>query len=370
MLWWILNDTLGIYSTTGGSAFQFEIHGKAYALNCSGNPLPDEVINYTTFYQYKIINRSQNTYSDVHIGLFTEFTIGNQSDDGIGCDSMLNTYFGYNLDNDDDGNWGYGLNPPMMNVSILKGTEALPFDNLDNNHNGIIDEPNEDNGMSSFVNIMKGSTHLDSPPPTTAAYYYYLKALNAFGDSITYGGTGYGNPAGTPGIKYMLSGTPYGSGWIIQTPQWYYPRGLGSSGPFTIAPGESQTIDFAYIFTRDSLNPNGITTSVAKNTADVQKIIAGFNSGNYPCLTVSLPENIVLENQLTLYPNPATDILYASPTLQGKQFEVYRSNGQLIKTGIYSTNGISLRGMSNQLYLLRIIDSQKSYTGRFIKLKD
>jgi hypothetical protein len=296
--------------------------------------------------------------------------LGYYYDDFMGCDSSLNSYFVYNADNfDGAANYGYGANPPMCNVTFLKGPLTDSADGLDNNHNNIIDEPNEPHGLSSFVFIYKSSASPTDDPFLPFQFYNYMRALKQDGDHITYGDDGY-NTENAP-TNYMFSGIPYSSGWTMDD---YYTnvesRGVGSSGPFTFAPGESQTIDFAYIFTRDSLNPNGLTTSVAKNTADVQKIIAGFNSGNYPCLTVSLSENVALENPLTLYPNPATNILYANPSLQGKPFEVYRSNGQLIKAGIYNANGISLRGMSNELYLLRIIDNAKSFTGRFIKLKD
>ena len=55
-------------------------------------------------------------------------------------------------------------------------------------------------------------------------------------------------------------------------------RGVLSSGKFTIAPGEERTIDFAYVWTRDTSAPNGLTTSIAKNTADLTKVRQWFNA--------------------------------------------------------------------------------------------
>jgi hypothetical protein len=145
-------------------------------------------------------------------------------------------------------------------------------------------------------------------------------------------------------------------------------RGIGAAGPFTIAPGEVQTIDFAYIFTRDSLNPNGITTSVAKNTADIQKIIAGFNSGNYPCLTVSLPENSNRNNSITLYPNPASSRIFIKGDLRNSNYEIFNITGQLVRNGTINETGIDIHSFQPGIYLFKLRNEKGVFTARFVKL--
>ena len=63
------------------------------------------------------------------------------------------------------------------------------------------------------------------------------------------------------------------------------------------------------MFTRDTSAPNGLTTSIAKNTADLIKVRQWFDSNNFPtCFNVGVDE-IKTEEQLVVYPNPATNVL-------------------------------------------------------------
>lgn len=310
MLWWVFNDTLAPHTETNGAAFGFEIHGKAYAFTCPTISTTDEAINYTTFYQYKIINRSANTYHDMYIGLWTDNDLGNAADDYVGCDTLLDVGFVYNGDNDDDGAAGYGINPPMQNTMILKGPLADPGDGLDNNHNGTIDEQGETIGISHFVKYDGLNGSPTGYPSSTDDYYDYLNGVWKDGLPITYGGDGRSNQNNLP-TNFMFSGIPYDTAWTM--PNVGIPSGdmrsVMSAGKFTIAPGEERTIDFAYVFTWDSTAPNGLTTSIAKNTADLIKVRNWFNTNNFPsCFNVGVNE-IKKEDKIIVYPNPATTIL-------------------------------------------------------------
>jgi hypothetical protein len=372
MLWWVFNDTANIHTETQGAAFGLEIQGKAYGFNCNLNSSADEVMNNTTFYQYKITNRSQNTYSNIYLGLWTDFDLGNASDDYVGCDTMLNTYFCYNGDNNDDGNYGYGLNPPMMNVTVLRGPEVQSADNYDNNHNGLIDEFDETSGLSTFHYYVSVNNTPTGDPANSQEYYYYLTSRWADGLPVTFGESGR-NPANPP-TNYMFSGTPYvftPSNWTMVS-AGILPddmRGVGSCGPFTLAPSESHTIDFAYIFTRDSLNPNGLTTSIAKNTADVQKIINGFNSGSYPCLTsVGMPHLSQQAFNCTIYPNPTSNSFRFNEEMIGASYKIYSVTGQLIANGVYTGNAITTNQWLPQVYIIKADLDGKQFVKRLIRL--
>src|SRR5205823_238167 len=95
--------------------------------------------------------RSDTDYFNVYIGIYTDVDLGNYLDDYVGCRVDGDYGFGYNADNDDEGAMGYGVNPPMISVAVLKGPLADLNDGLDNNHNGVIDEPGEACMMNHFT---------------------------------------------------------------------------------------------------------------------------------------------------------------------------------------------------------------------------
>ncbi|CAN5486579.1 hypothetical protein BH11BAC2_BH11BAC2_21100 [soil metagenome] len=375
-LWWVFNDTLSPHTETNGPAFGLEIHGEAYAYNCPLTTSQTDVINYTTFYRYTLINRSSNTYDSIKVGLWCDFDLGNASDDNIGCDTMQNTFFAYNGDNNDDGAGGFGLNPPMLSVTVLKGPSAYTNDGLDNNHNGLTDENNETHGMSDFVFYQSSNNPYTSNPFLTIDYNYYLNSTWFNGAKITYGGDGFGNGIGATNIptNYMYSGTPYdNSGWTMATGgiQPTDVRGIGSSGPFHLAPGESQTIDFAYIYTRDTTGPNGLYTSVAKNHDDVRRIREWFDAGSPdPCLFLSIKENNTGQKfNCTLSPNPSDDRIYidCSQPQEKINYIIHDLLGRTITSGVYSKSGIDISKLSPQLYLIEFTGENNYQTLKFIK---
>jgi len=75
-------------------------------------------------------------------------------------------------------------------------------------------------------------------------YYHYMKSIWKDNSHATYGGNGYG---GKVPSNYMFPES-YG-GWNENSAgnQPGDRRGLGSFGPFTLKPGESKSIDIAYI---------------------------------------------------------------------------------------------------------------------------
>lgn len=369
MLWWVFNDTLASHTETGGAAFGFEIHGKAYAYTCPSINVTDEAINYTTFYQYKIINRSSNIYHDMYIGLWTDYDLGNAADDYVGCDTMLDAGFVYNADNDDEGSFGYGVNPPMQNNTILKGPLADANDGIDNNHNGIIDEANETIGISHFVFYKGVGAVPDGYPSSPEGFNQYLNGIWLDGLPITYGGDG--RDQSQPPVNFMFPGTPYDTGWTM--PNANIPgndmRYVMSSGKFTIAPGEERTIDFAYVFTWDSTAPNGLTTSIAKNTADLIKVRQWFDNNNFPsCFNVGV-EEIKAEEQLKVYPNPANNILQLKNIDANKKLRYAISDvtGRVCLHGIYN-GAIDISKLKTQLYLIRMDDGLKISYAKFVKL--
>ena len=145
-----------------------------------------------------------------------------------------------------------------------------------------------------------------------------------------------------------------------------------SSGPFTLAAGGETTIDFAYVFTRDTTGPNGLTTSVARNKTDLQRVQDWFDNNNFPsCLVLNpgveeAPEN---DLQFILLPNPATDVVYIKTDKKfiHAHYIIYDISGRAILSGDLKKKTVSIENLESGMYLLMITDDGISSTKKFIK---
>ncbi|UPT67060.1 MAG: hypothetical protein M0D57_22065 [Sphingobacteriales bacterium JAD_PAG50586_3] len=113
-LWWVFNDKGNVHSESGGLPIGIEVHAQAFAFSTN-----DEV-NNMTFYKYKIFNRSSFTVEDCYFGQWVDSDLGKYNDDYVGCDVTRGLGFTYNGDADDDGQFGYGINPPAAGLDFLK----------------------------------------------------------------------------------------------------------------------------------------------------------------------------------------------------------------------------------------------------------
>jgi len=144
---------------------KIEIHGMAYAFDLPS----DSAFNNTIFLNYKIFNRSQRTYYNTYLGIFTDLDIGYAYDDYVGCDVYRSSYFGYNgRPVDGTGQvYAYGNHPPAQSVTVLAGPSLNPTGvdrpKVDNSGHQLCNESingtgfgdgipdNERLGMTSFV---------------------------------------------------------------------------------------------------------------------------------------------------------------------------------------------------------------------------
>jgi hypothetical protein len=249
-VFFIFNDDRAKHTETQADKLGIEVHGLAYAFNAPN----DSALNNTIFLNYKIINRSKELYDSVYIGMLTDFDIGMSADDYIGCDVLLNTFFGYNGDDYDEGTYGYGKTPPAQGVTFLNQV------------------------MTNFMYY--NNTGIGSPitqdPENSDHYYNYMRSIWKDKSHATYGGNGYGGK--TP-FNFMFSGW-YG-GWTEGSAgnQPGDRRGLGSIGPLTLKPGESKSIDLAYItacdYSRNMLSVDLLKQRITKIKEFYNTNIAG-----------------------------------------------------------------------------------------------
>jgi hypothetical protein len=250
VLWWVFNDKGNIHTETGAEPIGLEIHAQAFAFSTN-----DE-INNMTFYQYKIINRSSFQLNNTYFGQWVDPDLGQYQDDYVGCDVPRGLGYCYNGDNEDEGAAGYGLNPPSIGVDFFQGPLADVGDGIDNDRDGIIDEPGEQIIMSAFVYYNNDFTVIGNPE-VASHYYQYLKGIWKDGTPIVRNGSNGHQPTGGAGplTSFMFPGDTdpaFPDSWTEQsagnTPADR--RFLQSAGKFTLLPGAVNYITTGVIWMR------------------------------------------------------------------------------------------------------------------------
>jgi hypothetical protein len=258
-LWWVYNDNGNIHTESGSeTAIGLEIQAQAFAFSTN-----DE-INNMTFYNYKLINRSHTPLNDTYFGQWVDPDLGDYQDDYVGCDVARGLGYCYNGDEDDGTAVGYGANPPAIGVDFFRGPLADEGDGIDNNGNGIVDEPGEQIIMSKFVYYNNINGTPDGNPDLAPDYYNYLRGIWLDGLLMTYGGDG--RDQANPVCNYMFPEDTDpafpGQVWTEQT-AGNPPadrRFLQTAGPFTLEPGALNTITTGVVWAR--ANEGGAWASV------------------------------------------------------------------------------------------------------------
>jgi hypothetical protein len=205
-------------------------------------------------------------------------------------------------------------------------------------------------------------------------FYNYMKATWPDGSPVTYGGSGYNSS--TILTDFMYSGVPHsGTGWeeggVAMPPEDR--RFIMGSGPFSLNAGDTATLDFAYVFTWDSLSQNGLTTSIARNQADLQRVQSWFDNNSFPsCQTysVGVDESENHLNSISVYPNPASEKLFISVdsgSLYGRAYSISNLLGEEISGGQLYTNSINISKLPPQIYLLKIEFDNSTEYAKFVK---
>ncbi len=420
----IRNDERGVHTETGGAKLRVEIHEMAYAFNCPD----DSALWNSIFMNYKIINRSNNTYDSTYIGVFGDFDIGCYSDDYTGSDVQRGSFFGYNgdaLDEDGcNGGKGYGAPPPAQSITILKGPLMDP-DSADNTKGGCDASvngvgfgagltDNESWGMTrflSFCNPSFGGCGFSQDDPSTAVHYYnYLRGFWKDGTRMVYGGNGHiSNCTSCEYANFMYPGSntfPQQTDpcfWGVCNDPWNLScgvtpgsptpwteqnagnapgdrRGIGSTGPFTFSPGDTAEIDIALVFGRDyadTVNPSWASVVVMKERID--SIRGYFENNLTPCggSPCSFSFTGIAESQretgnIVIYPNPAKEELTIAFHLQSKDvlYTIYDITGREIVNGklTLSENIIHLTHINRGIYILRIYDDEQTNSRKFVKM--
>lgn len=394
MVYHVFNDASCLHTETGGNKLPLhvEVREKAYAYSCPGIADSMRALNYTTFYEFEIINRSDTTIDSMYIGFWNDVDLGYYNDDYVGCSVTDNAGYVYNGDNyDENGNGvvGYGTRLPCFSTAILKSPKAYNNDGIDNNHNGIVDETGEDLGMSAFVPYTNTFNNVNGNPTQQMAYYNYLRGKWMDGSSITYGDQGATSGSLPTTFMYPGDSDPYGYGvgggptnpnpqpdWseIIAGNSPGDRRFLITSGPFVLQAKDTTKVVYSMVFTQDSSLINDNTGVIAKNLQDVRRIKNWYNANNFPsCVdlsTIGLKEQNINTIDATIYPNPGTGMVNIKVENEKnvQSVEVMDLLGNILVRSIIQMNGtLDFSGYSEGIYLIKVSSGLKQKTFKYIK---
>jgi len=328
------------------------------------------------FKKVQFINKSQDTLVDMYVSYFTDDILGNAMDNFVGCDTTLSLGYTYNSDNEDEEY--YGFNPPSIGHQLLQGpivsgaaTDSALF-------KGIWKKGYKNLPMTGFVFYVNNSYIYKDP--SFGVYNGSVEMYNNM-QSLSHEGTAFIDPIGNTETKFCLSGDPVGgTGWY-QGDGW--PSGeapgehryLMSSGPFTMAPGDTQEVVYAIFMARGSSNIN----SVAKLKSLAGGLKEFHNTGtltNVQAIQINVPANYELFQNYPNPFNPTTTITYQIPKNDHVTVKVYDILGrevatlvnQFQKVGKYNVE-LNAANLASGVYMYSIQTTDYRNTKKMILMK-
>ena len=220
MLWSVFNDCAkGAEHNNAASLLplNIEIQLTTFAFARQG-PLGN-----TVFSRYHIINRGTETWDNAYVSQWSDPDLGGASDDLVGCDTTLSVGFVYNATNNDE---QYGSRAPSVGFDFLQGPKVVvaPGDTVTL-------------GLGSFNLYPNGG----GPQDSTETYNYMQGLLGNGSPVIATCEPGNPSPGCGQPTTFNASGDPVANkGFLDQGPSDR--RLMLSSGPFTMAPGETQDV--------------------------------------------------------------------------------------------------------------------------------
>ncbi|MHA2032629.1 MAG: hypothetical protein ACW99Q_24935, partial [Candidatus Kariarchaeaceae archaeon] len=260
MLWFVSNDmdTSRSRRTYGSDPIGLEIQTLVYGYN------EDNFLSDVIFKKYTLINKGSSTINSMYISYWTDVDLGDANDDFVGCDTLLDLGFTYNGDNEDGDGTGrfYGTPPPAAGHMFVQGPIAEGELSDSARFKGKLLPGFKNLPMTSFILHISANSEYTDPSQGiyegTIQYYRNMRSMIWNGNPIIDPNTGLA-------VKFALSGDPVaGEGWY-EGPGW--PGGenpsdrrfLMTSGPITMAVGDTQEVEIAIFMAIGENNIDSIT---------------------------------------------------------------------------------------------------------------
>jgi hypothetical protein len=185
------------------------------------------------FMQFMVRNRGAHLLESAYLSFWVDPDLGYPMDDLVGCDTLLNLGYCYNSALDDQ---VYGSTPPAVGYDLLEGP-IVPSQGGNGLVAGRLVPGYRNLPMTSFNKYINGTD-----PRSAEASYSHMKGLNPDGTPVVDEVTGRVTTYAVPGDPVA------GTGWLDGNANDR--RMMLSSGPFTMAPGDSQEVVVAVIVAR------------------------------------------------------------------------------------------------------------------------
>ena len=372
-LFYVFNDKGDIHTETGGQSIGLEIHLSAYGYGCQTTIAQYPELANTTFYHYRIINKSNFKISKTYIAIWVDANIGDRNDDYVGSNANAGYGYAYNADGYDN---VYGNILPATATVLLKGPQADPNDGVDNDGDGMIDEVGEEITIPNFFYFYQNSFPYNPTPPVppqmvnpslASQFYGYMSGYWRDGTQFTCGGNAYGGTIPTKNVfpsNYSPIGA-CGSFWTennagnINYDRCY----LLSVGPFTFTPNSEREFEIAFVTSVDSSSIGNPIGSINKLQTDVQKVKTFYNMPIKPsCIDTNKIAKIILpkKNEISIYPNPFEDDLTVNFGVfynKDINIRIYTVLGQVIYDTSFSKTEevkINLSSFSKAVYFIEV----------------
>jgi hypothetical protein len=311
----------------------------------------------------------------MYIAQWSDPDIGFAGDDFVGCDSALSMGYAYNAVPRDTLYAEVGLVPPAVGYDYLYGPLVAGKEGEDLNRNGVDDAV--DHGIRGFHRVGPGFINL---PMTSFTFfdshyvdppYSYSAGIAMFqmmlGHPFYPLGPPYGAPIDDPitgrRTRYWVNGDPVsGEGWLDGL---LHPAGerriVLSSGPFSMAIGDTQEVAVAWIGGLGIDHKNSVRV-LKSNDASVQAffdstlIVSGVSNG-----LREIPVGFILAQNYPNPFNPSTTIRYGLPSRSHVTLTVFNTLGQQAATlvegeqegGVYEAV-FDASGLASGVYLYRL----------------
>jgi hypothetical protein len=203
-------------------------------------------LGYMYFRRYVLINRNSFPYDSMYVALWADVDLGNAGDDLLGCDTTRSIGFVYNGQETDR---AYSpLPPPAVGFDFFQGpiVPGAPTDSAIFKGSRIHGKRNLP--MTAF--FANTNTSLDpvmKDPLEFSEEIYMYRALQGL---LVYTGEPFVDPTNGLPTRYPFNGDPEKrTGWLDGTHGLTFgDRRMGvATGPFTMAPGDTQEIVVAEI---------------------------------------------------------------------------------------------------------------------------
>ncbi|RPI13604.1 MAG: T9SS C-terminal target domain-containing protein [Ignavibacteriae bacterium] len=290
----------------GGTSPMFaEIRLTAWAYDIPG-------LQDIQYMKWQVINKNKYLWDSTFFAITSDPDLGSANDDYVGCDTIRRLGFCYNGDNNDEGSYSYGINPPAVGFKLIRSVKSNYGQYLgmtsyshftSTNTPGAACEKDPNGEPLPAYNLMRGMKKDRTPwviPPGGNASYVTKFCYS--GDPETGLGWNEGIPGSPSGSVQNCGGDTSYTGYIVTVNPMGDRRIILSSGAnnLKINPGDTQIIVAAQLIARGTSNLNSVTK--LKQLSDIAQFY--YDSG-YVMSVNNITNEIPREYKLFQnYPNP------------------------------------------------------------------